>query len=473
MIRVRFAPSPTGKLHIGNARAFLFNFLFAKQSRFSSDDERFLFAKKNKGKIVLRIEDTDRDRSTLENEKDIIENLKWLGLSWDEGPFRQMDRLKIYQKYAGKLFKEKKAYYCYCTPGELAKEKEEQLLKKMPPKYSGRCRDLTFDQIKKYEKEDRRKAIRFKVTSKIVEFEDLIHGKVRFDTGLEGDFVLIKSDGVPTFHFGVVVDDAEMKISHVIRGEDHLSNTPKQILLQKALGFLTPKYAHIPLILNPDRSKMSKRYGAVDISSYREMGYLTESLINYFALLGWTPGGTEILNMKDLIKDFSIENIQKSPAAFYKEKLDWVCGEWIRKLTPKELQERVVDFGYQKLDLKIIEIIQPRMKRLDEVPFWTSFFFQEVTYDKKLLVKDLDKNGVKAIFEIILSQLAKITWKTESLKQKSRDLADRLDLKFRDFVYPLRISITGNPISTPLFESMEILGREECFKRFKNALRKL
>lgn len=457
MVRVRLAPSPTGKLHIGTARTALFNFLFAKH---------------HKGKFILRIEDTDRSRSTKEFEKDIIEGLKWLGLNWDEF-YRQTDRLSIYQKYAQKLLKEGKAYYCYCTPKELEKERKEQERQKLPTKYSGRCRTLTQEQRERFEKEGRKKAIRFKVEPQIIKLNDLIHGELVFDTALEGDFIILKSDGFPVFHFAVVVDDYEMKISHVIRGEDHLSNTPRQILLQRALGFSQPFYAHIPLILNPDKTKMSKRYGAVDVFEYKKMGYLPEALVNYIALLGWTPGEQEILDINELIQKFTINKVQKSPAIFYKEKLDWINGEWIRRLSLEELWQRVMEFGYKNVSKEMVRIIQERIKRLDEIPFWTDFFFKEPKYSLDLLTKSLGAEESKKVLTVILEGVQEIRWKSDIIKNKMREIAEQENLKLKDLLYPARIAITGSPVSPPLFESMEILGKKECLRRFQLALLEL
>lgn len=423
MIRVRIAPSPTGKMHLGTARTALFNFLFAR---------------KNKGRFVLRIEDTDRTRSTKESEEDIIKQLKWLGLLWDEGPYWQMERLHLYKECAEKLLKEKLAY------------KDEGALKL-----------------------DVKKVIKKLGLGQILEVEDLIHGKVKFDLGLEKDFIIVKSDGIPIFHFAVVVDDEAMKISHIIRGEEHLSNTPKQIILQKALGFSTPKYAHLPLILNPDRTKMSKRYGDVDLASYRNKGYLPESLLNYLAFLGWTPGPEEIYTLEQLIKLFKIDHLSKSPAIFYQEKLDWVNGRWIRRLDIKELHKRITEFGYKNISKKMVSLIQARMKRLDEVPFWTDFFFKEMPSEKQLLVGELKSEEVKRVLEITISIFGKLDWKSDIIKEKTRDIAEKEGMSFKNFVYPLRIAITGQRISPPLFESIEILGKEEVLKRLEIALKKL
>lgn len=464
MIRVRLAPSPTGKLHIGTARTALFNYLFVK---------------KNKGKFVLRIEDTDRLRSTKEYETDIVDGLKWLGLDWDEF-YRQTGRLSIYQKYAQKLIKEGRAYYCFCTPSELEKDRKEQGKKKLPPKYSGKCENLTKEQIQKFKKEGRKKAVRFKIPkvttsqSSVVRFFDLIHGELEFDTSLEGDFIILKSDGFPIFHFAVVVDDEKMKISHVIRGEDHLSNTPKQILIQKALGFSQPQYAHIPLILNPDKTKMSKRYGATEISEYKKMGYLPEAMINSLALLGWSPGDKEIYSKNDLISKFSLNRVQKSPAIFYKEKLDWVNGQWLRKLRVRDLSKRIRDFGYKGITEKMTSIIQERIKRLDEIPFWTDCFFKEIKYDPTTLpLRGAKSQITKEILQAVLEDFKQVSWKSDKLKSKAEQLAQKFNLKLRNFLYPLRIAITGRSVSPPLFESMEILGKKDCLKRIKTAVKKL
>jgi glutamyl-tRNA synthetase len=261
-VRTRFAPSPTGFLHIGSARTALFNYLFAK---------------KNQGSFILRIEDTDKERSKPEFEKDIFENLKWLGIEWDYGPYRQSERGEIYKKYLEKLLAEGKAYYCFCSEEELEAERQYQMSIGQPPRYSGKCANLTKEEVEKYLAEGKKFVIRFKVESKKVEFEDLIRGKIEFDSSLIGDIIIAKPDSggyTPLYNFGVVVDDFEMKISHVIRGEEHISNTPKQILIQEALGFPQPKYAHLPLILGPDRSKLSKRHGAVSVAQYRKLGYL-------------------------------------------------------------------------------------------------------------------------------------------------------------------------------------------------------
>ncbi len=474
MTIVRIAPSPTGKLHLGTARTALFNFLFAKK------ETRLAFGKpRRKGKFILRLEDTDRERSTKEFEKDIIENLKWLGLSWDGEPYYQMERLKIYQKYADTLLKKGLAYYCYCSKEELKKERRLQEAQKKPTRYSGRCKKLSEKEIAKLEKEGRKPALRldvgavqkkFKMVQKI-EFMDLIHGKVSFDLKNEGDFIIVKSDGTPIFHFAVVIDDAEMKITHIIRGEDHLSNTPKQILLQRALGFAQPKYVHLPLILNPDKTKMSKRFGNVDVESFRKKGYLKEAILNYLATLGWYSADKETVSISKMIKEFDIDDLQKSPAIFYQEKLDWLNSQWICNLKNNELQKRIMELGFCKIDEKIIEIIKERIKRLNEVPFWTNFFFERQKIKESDLNKELGKEKTKEVLSAFLNELKKTAGKSDKIKEKAKQVSDKMNLSLRQFLAPIRIAITYSPVSPPLFESMEILGKKEYLGRLKSALK--
>jgi len=332
-IRVRFAPSPTGFLHIGGARTAFFNYLFAK---------------KNQGSFILRIEDTDIERSKPEYEKDIMESLKWLGIEWDEGPdiggnygpYRQSERREIYKKYLEKLLAEDKAYYCFCSEDELEAQRQYQLSIGEAPRYSGKCAGLSKEVVEKYLAEGKPSVIRFKVPAKKVGFEDLIRGKVEFDSTLLGDIVIAKDFSTPLYNFTCVIDDYEMRISQVIRGEDHLSNTPKQILIQEALGFPSPKYVHLPIILGPDRTKLSKRQGAVSVIQYRELGYLPEALINFIAFLGWNPGmEREIYSLPSLIKEFSLERIQKGGAIFNIKRLDFLNGFYIRGKSIERLTE--------------------------------------------------------------------------------------------------------------------------------------
>jgi len=332
-VRVRIAPAPTGALHIGLARTALFNYLFAKKSE---------------GVFILRIEDTDPERSKLEFEKDILENLKWLGIEWDEGPdidgpygpYRQSQRLEIYQKYLEKLISEEKAYHCFCSEEELEAQRQYLLSIGQPPLYSGKCRDLPPETVKRYLSEGKSSIIRFKTPLKKIGFNDLIRGKVEFDAALIGDFAIAKTISSPLYNFACVIDDFEMKISHVLRGEEHISNTPKQILIQEVLDFPRPEYAHLPLILGPDRSKLSKRHGAIAISEYRKQGYLPETIVNFIAFLGWNPGTErEIYSMASLIKEFSLDRCQKGGAIFNIKRMDFLNGFYIRQRSVEKLTE--------------------------------------------------------------------------------------------------------------------------------------
>lgn len=330
-IRVRFAPSPTGPFHIGGARSALFNFLLAR---------------KMGGKMILRIEDTDLERSSRESEENIKAALKWLGMDWDEGidvggpngPYRQTERLDIYKKYTEQLLAEGKAYYCYCTDEELEAERQALLAKGEMPRYMGHCRNLTSEQKAEYEKQGRKPTVRFKVpANQQIVVHDLVRGDVTFDSNGIGDFVIVKSDGIPTYNYAVVIDDHLMKINHVIRAEEHLSNTPRQCLVYDALGFEKPVFGHISLILGKDHTKMSKRHGATSVDQYRQLGYLPAGINNFLALLGWAPNSEqEIFSMEELIKEFSMEHVAKNPAVFDLDKLNFINQHYVRQLNEKE-----------------------------------------------------------------------------------------------------------------------------------------
>jgi len=521
-VRTRMAPSPTGYLHIGTARTTLFNYLFAK---------------KNEGVFVLRIEDTDSKRSKPEYEKDILESLKWLGIEWNEGPdiggpyepYRQSERKEYYAKYLKKLLEENKAYYCFCSEEEIEAERQYQLSIGQPPRYSGKCANLSQDIIKKYLTEGKPPVIRFRVPAKKVEFEDIVRGRIEFDASLMGDVVIAKDLNTPLYNFACVIDDFEMKISHIIRGEDHIPNTPKQILIQEALGFPQPKYVHIPLILGPDRSKLSKRHGATSVSQYRKQGYLPETLVNFMAFLGWNPGGErEIYSMNSLIKEFSLEKVQKAGAVFNIKRLDFLNGFYIRQRSVEKLTEYclpyLIEAGFiepvfkeiqsppaygareivQKykisgtgeeisLDLlqKIISIYQERLKKLSEISDLTDFFFKKkLKYDKILL--SWNKIGEREIIlsldrlEKILSKIKKENWTKENLETDllaetekfSQEIAKKTGLpaealaKAGDrgyLLWPLRVALTGKKASAGPFEIAEILGREKTLKRLKEA----
>jgi len=475
-IKVRFAPSPTGKLHIGTCRTALFNYLFAKR---------------NKGKFILRFEDTDITRSTRESEKDILQALDWLGIRFDEGPYYQTKRLSVYKKYVERLLKEEKAYECFCTKEELEKERQKAEKKKVAYRYSGRCRHLTSSQKRLYQNEGRKAVIRFKITPQVVEFNDLIRGQLTFNMADFGDPVIMRADGIPLYNLANVVDDGEMGITHIIRGEDLLSATPIQILLAQALGFKVPYYAHLPLILSKDRSKLSKRHGAVAITDYQKIGYLPEALINFIVLLGWHPGKgdtQEFFTLKELEKKFSLERVGKSAAIFDLDKLNYLGGYYIRKKSLEELLDLCLPYlkesGFvrgkitteKRLWLKmIIKSVQERIKYLSEVPQLTAFYFkkaEELKYDPIILVpekKGTRERTLEALqgAEIRLAEID--NFKKEILEKILRDLIECLEFKPFEVLWPLRVALTGQKASPGVFEILEILGKKESLKRIKKA----
>ncbi len=512
-VRVRIAPSPTGKLHIGTARLALFNYIFAKQ---------------NKGSFVLRIEDTDRERSKIEFEKDTIEGLKWLGLECDEGPeiggnygpYRQSERTAIYSKYLEKLLAEGKAYYCFCSHGDLEKQRQYQFSTGEAPHYLGACANLSKEETAEKIAQKKPSVIRFRTESKKIKFNDMIRDDIEFDSSLMGDIVIAKNLVTPLYNFAVVVDDFEMKISHVIRGEDHISNTPLQILLQEAMGFPMPYYAHVPLILGPDKSKLSKRKGAVSIPEYKEQGYLQEALINFMAFLGWNPGNDrEIYSLASLIEEVSVERFQKQGAVFDVKKLDFLNGFYIRQkslerltelcipylirdglITPKgilleanpenipseiknfEIMETGEEINKEQLE-KIIFLEKERMKKISEVGELTSFFFKNaLKYEKELLKwKNASDDEIKSIInklEKILYEINEQDWTKENLsvilieEANKEGLSAETSVKAGDrgkLLWPLRVALTGKKASPGPFEVAEILGKEKTLKRLKNA----
>lgn len=459
-VRVRMAPSPTGSLHIGTARTALFNYLFSKHE---------------KGKFILRIEDTDLERSDPKYEKDIIDNLEWLGIKWDEGPFRQSERTSSYSKYLDKLLKTDAAYHCFCSEQDLENKRQERMSRGEPPKYNGKCRELSKETIKKYLAEGKPSIIRFKAPLKKVSFNDLIRGKVEFDTSLTGDFSIAKDLATPLYNFAVVIDDFEMKISHVIRGEDHISNTPKQILLQEALGFPQPKYAHLPLILGSDKSKLSKRHGAVAVRDYRKDGYLPETMVNFMAFLGWNPNTErETYSLASLVKEFTLENVQKSGAVFNVKRLDYLNGFYIRQKSIKKLAEICQDY-LPKTDKdyleKIVAIYQERLKKLSEITELADFFFKDrLQYNKKLLSwKDMTDKEIAQSLDRVNEILSDVKdWRQETLEKvlmrEAKEAGDRGKL-----LWPLRVALSGKKASAGPFEIAEILGKEKTLKRIKEA----
>lgn len=462
MVRVRFAPSPTGHLHIGGARTALFNWLFARH---------------HNGKFILRIEDTDRSRSTEEYIESIIEAMQWLGLDWDEGPFRQTDRIEIYRKYAYRLLNENKAYRCYCTPEELEERRQKAMKEGKPPRYDRRCRQIG-------EVLDKPFAIRFKMPLEgETVVDDLVKGKVIFKNSEIEDLVILRSDGTPTYNFCVVVDDFEMGITHVIRGEDHLNNTPKQIHIYHALGINPPQFAHIPMILGADKARLSKRHGATSILAYRDEGYLPEALINFLARLGWSYGDKEIFTRQELIKYFNLEQVGKANAIFNAEKLLWLNSEHI-KLTPEErLFELVKPFlikeGYLKegeiLDInwacKAIKSLKERCRTLKELAHAMRYYILDyVEIDPKAKEKYINSDTIPVLREITERLSALEDFTQDKIEKIFMDIVNEKGLKLGQVAQPVRVAITGNTVSPSIYEVLEIVGKEKVIKRLRRII---
>lgn len=506
--RVRFAPSPTGFFHIGSARTVLFNWLFAKQ---------------NNGKFILRIEDTDIERSSPEYEKDILKGIKWLGLDWDEGPtplesgefpisndqlpkytgdygpYRQSERLNIYEKYLKQLLAENKAYYCFCPKEQLESDRQAMLAQGLAPKYSGRCRSLRKTESEKRIANNEPAVIRFKIPETEIEFNDLVRGKVKFDSSLMGDIVIARNLKSPLYNFSSVVDDFEMKINYVIRGEEHLSNTPKQILVQKALGFETPEYAHLPLILTPTRAKLSKRFLESSLNDYKKQGYLAEAVVNFLALLGWHPkDDREILSMDDLINEFSLKRVQKAGAVFNLEKLDWLNNQYIKKMKAADLARRIKNFippewstkEKKELLVKAVAAEKERIKQLSDFKELADFFFELPDYEVNLLAwprpvpapsseegaeeVQIDKEKILANLKLLTEETNKVfkaDFNNESLEKLITPLTEVWGRG--ELLWPLRVALSGKEASPGPFEIMEVLGKEETIKRLETAIQKL
>ncbi|CDF58917.1 glutamate--tRNA ligase [Thermobrachium celere] len=477
MERVRFAPSPTGHLHIGGARTALFNYLYAK---------------KTGGKFLLRIEDTDLNRSTEESEKVIIEGLKWLGIHWDEGievggehgPYRSTERVHIYNPYVQRLLDEGKAYLCYCSEEELEKEREEALKRGEMPRYSGKCRNLTKEDRERLEKEGRKPVVRFRVPeNELIVVDDLVRGRVEFNSNDIGDFIIVKSDGIPVYNFAVTIDDYLMKITTVIRGEEHLSNTPRQILIYKALGFDIPKFAHVSLILGKDRTKMSKRHGSTWVEQYRDAGYLPEAIINFLALLGWSPEGEEeIFSMEELEKMFDINRVSKNPAVFDIDKLNHINGIYIRNANI----DRIVDLAIPHLInggfiteefaksnrewiTKVVETVRGGLSYVGEIVNHVGIFFgEEVKLENEEAQEVLKQEHVPALldeFKNILLETEVVT--IENAKDIMNEVKKRTGAKGKALFMPIRVAVTGQVHGPELVNILEILGKDMLIKRIE------
>ncbi|MDH4269634.1 MAG: glutamate--tRNA ligase [Dehalococcoidia bacterium] len=474
-VRLRFAPSPTGYPHLGNIRTALFNWLFARH---------------HGGIFILRIEDTDTARK-VEGAVDIIlDSLRWLGLEWDEGPYFQSQRLSVYRETAQKLLDEDHAYLCYCSPERLEAMRQEQTKRKQPPKYDQHCRNLTEQEKSQLKAAGITPVVRFKTPLEgETTFHDLIYGRVTFKHDTLDDFVLLKSDGYPTYHLANIVDDHLMAISHVLRAEEWLSSTPRHVLLYQALSWQAPRFAHLPMILGPERAKLSKRHGATNISEYQKQGYLPDAMINFLALLGWSlDDRTELLSREELIRHFSLERVGKTAAIFNREKLEWMNGVYLRRLSLGEFVHRAMPFLDRDLPdsvrrpldesyvSQVLSLIQERAKTLAEVPQLADFFFlDELRYDTGLLLKGkLDAKSATGAITIAWQKLEKLaTWDAATLEGILRSLTTELNLRTGEFFGSLRIAITGRTAAPPLFQTMAVLGKEKCLKRFKMTLQLL
>jgi nondiscriminating glutamyl-tRNA synthetase len=467
-VRVRFAPSPTGYLHIGNVRTALFNWLFARH---------------NKGDFILRIEDTDFERSTKEYEKGVLQDLSWLGLDWDEGPdiggdygpYRQSERLNIYSNYAHKLLKEGKAYYCFCSPEELQAERSKALKEGKPPRYSGKCRKLPRNKVEQLLQANQPAALRFKVSEGTIAFTDLVRGEITFDAKEIGDFIILRSDGIPPYNFAVVIDDSLMRINHVIRGEDHISNTPKQILIYQALGFALPHFAHLSMILGKDRSPLSKRHGVTSLAQFRDEGFLPEAMRNYLALLGWSsPDEEEILSTEKIINEFSLSRVAKSAAVFDIDKFRWLNGHYIRKMPSNELVSQAVpylraanyidrepDENTKHVLADMINAVKEHISTLSELPDELKIFFQfdagqavQSAEIKKMFRQEKALKVVEKVFSAIKAE-GEVSF--DFFKEIAVSVGKETGCKGSELYHPIRAALTGKLSGPELIKVIPIL----------------
>ncbi|MBI5630526.1 MAG: glutamate--tRNA ligase [Elusimicrobia bacterium] len=477
MIRTRFAPSPTGFLHIGGARTTLFNWLFARR---------------HKGVFILRIEDTDEVRSTSDSVTAILDSIKWLGLDWDEGPaglegekgscgpYYQMRRLETYQKYLKQLLDSGAAYLCYCSKEDLEAMRRLAALEKRPPRYDGRCRGLAEKQKREHEAAGRKPSVRFRMPDEgATVVDDLIRGQVSFENKLLQDFVIQKTTGGPTYNFACVIDDHLMEISHVIRGDEHLSNTPSQLQLYRALGWAPPQFAHLSMILGPDGAKLSKRHGATSVLEYKQQGYLPAAMRNYLALLGWsTTDSQQLFTPEELVAKFDLAGCQKNPATFDPVKLTWMNGEYMRGMPVSELLKEAEPFlkaaglpaaGGPSLE-KAAALEHEKYKLLSEIPGLVDFFYKPVEFAPRALDKVLRAEGVRGILLAMAEELEHAPEFTErALEERIRRFCAEKGLKTGQVFHPLRAACTGRTEGPTLFLMLEVMGRETVVSRLKSA----
>ena len=478
-VRVRFAPSPTGYLHIGGARTALFNWLYAK---------------KNGGKLVLRIEDTDTERLKEDSVSQILTSLKWLGLNWDEGPevggnvgpYYQSERKDIYKKMCQQLVDEGKAYYCFCTSEDLDIAREKQRAAKNPFRYERTCRDIPVNVAKERIAAGEKASVRLKIPADgDIVVHDLIHGDVTFSMGQFDDFVIMKSNGMPTYNFAVVVDDHMMRISHVLRAEEHLSNTPKQILVYEAFGFEVPKFGHMPMILAPDRSKLSKRHGATSVEEFRDQGYLHQSIVNYLTLLGWGPGNEEeIFTLEDTVRQFDFSKMSKKAAIYDTKKLTWMNGQYLSSLPLDEILPETSNFFIKAglvdkdwLDAnkayfaKLVDVVRVRVKTLQEIADASEYFFKDVTdYDEKGVVKHFTPAAAELLENCVEHLTALEEFNLETTEAIYNKMAEETGLSLGKVIHPTRLALTGRTVSPGLFDVMVLLGKEKTIARMEKAI---
>ena len=479
-LKVRFAPSPTGPFHIGGARSALFNWLVARHAD---------------GTFLVRIEDTDLKRSTKESEENIKDSLKWLGMNWDEGidvggphgPYRQTERLDLYKKEVQRLLDEGKAYYCYCSAEELEKSRKAQLDAGKTPIYDEHCRHLTEEEKARYEAEGRKPVVRLKVRKDgVFAFDDMVRGHVEFQAAGVGDFIIMKSDGIPVYNFAVVIDDAFMEVTHVIRAEEHLSNTPRQLAIYEALGYKPPKFGHISLILGEDHKKMSKRHGATSVTEYRNMGYLPEAVVNYLALLGWTPKGEqEIFTEEELIKQFSMKRVSSNDAVFDINKLNWINFQYMKKLDADQLYDLIVPFlvkaGYvdaavneEKKDWlkKVIWFMKDHIYFAGQAADELRFFFEDmpkITDENVLAIMKAETSG--QLLRAFIEDLKVLpSFDQDAIKKCFNACMKAQGIKGKAAYEPTRIALTGVTQGPGMFEMMELFGREKTMDRLEAAL---
>jgi len=468
-VRVRFAPSPTGYLHIGGARTAIFNWLFARHY---------------KGKFLLRIEDTDFVRSDSRMVQAIYDGLKWLGLDWDAEPIFQSQRLERYREIGEQLINTQKAYYCYCSQQKLAERKELGEKDELAHRYDGHCRSLSDEDRKKLEAQGFTRVVRFKIKPGKTIFFDEVHGSLTIDNNEIDDFIIIRSDGIPTYNFAVVVDDHDMAISHVIRGDDHLSNTPKQVMLYWTLGWQQPQFVHVPLILGSDKKRLSKRHGAMSVSEYEAIGYLPEAMLNFLSLLGWSPGDDrEIMTKQELIESFNLKGIAQKSAIFDEAKLIWMNGQYINQMRDDEILKKIIPIlqdkqlidgaNYSEAYFKrAISLLKPKIKKISDFANLGFYFFKDPDqYDQEAIKKYWQDQAVVDRLDSTSKRLSSLdSFDATNIENVVRNLAEELGIAAAKLIHPIRLALTGFGVSPGLFELMEVLGKEIILRRINRAI---